>query len=461
MPRPALGLVLGLAFGSGAAFPHPGTPAASPEDGSGTGVRAPERLPEPAVDAPAAAVEEQELRREQLGAAQDLEREFPGADAAFALAITANEQGDLTSAIRHWEDGLRQPRSSARLLDRAEMLTELGEALKLQEQYDRAELAFREALELQPRREATCVRYGQFLLARDRAGECLAVLDRGQVKSPAAFSLRGQAGQRLGRFDEARRHYERALQLDPKSVEACYGLSVVCTRLGDAAGAAGYRERFARLKAERQAFGREFRTSLNPLRTTQQSLAMTHTTVGWIYQDRGQPAKAESLWLRAAALDPANTACRFHLLMRYQQTGRNADALRVCEEMVRVEPANPFHRISLGNLESRRGRLAEATAAFETAHRLAPDRPETCFALAQALLRSGTDLPRAASLAARAVELSPVAPHQYILSRAALRAGDRPTAAAAARRACELDPRNADYQAWRRTLEAAPPPGVP
>lgn len=413
----------------------------------------------PVVPVPADATvagEEQELRREQMAAAQDLYRDYPGGDAAFAVAIVANEQGDVTGAIRHWDEGLRQPRDSARLLDRAEMLAELGEALKIQEQFERAEQVLRESLELQPGREPTRLRLGQLLYSRGRTDECLSVLDRGPAKSAAAFSLRGKACQRLERPDEARRHFETALKLDPLLAEACYGLSAVCARLGDAAGAAEYRQRFARLKADQQVFGRDFRASLNPLRTTRQSLAMTHTTVGWIYRDRGQPAKAETLWLRATALDPANTACRFQLLMLYQQTGRNADALRVCEEMIRAEPTNAFHQISLGNLETRRGRLAGAGLAFETAHRLAPDRPETCFALAQFLLRTGTDLPRAASLAARAVELSPVAPHQYVLSRAAARAGDRATALRASQRACELDPANTDYQAWRRTLTVEP-----
>jgi cytochrome c-type biogenesis protein CcmH/NrfG len=142
--------------------------------------------------------------------------------------------------------------------------------------------------------------------------------------------------------------------------------------------------------------------------------------------------------------------------MLYQQTGRNEQALEVCQEMIRAEPKNPFHQLSLGNLESRRGRTSDAGVAYETAHRLGPTRPETCFALAQFYLRANTNLATAASLAAQAVELSPVAPHQYVLSRAAARTGDRAMAIAAIQRACELDPANAEYQAWRRTLTQDP-----
>lgn len=404
----------------------------------------------------AAAAEERDLRREQLEAARALYQAHRVADAAFALAMVCNEQGDLTSAIQYWQEGLRMPPESVRLHDRAEVLAEVGEAFKNQEQLDLAEQAFRDSLQLQPRREPTLLRLGRLLYARDRAEECLAVLEAGQAKSGAAFSLRGQACQRLGRNGEARRHFETALSLDPRLAEACYGLAVVCGRLGATTEANDYRARFARLKAEQQTFGREYRASLNPLRTTRQSLAMTHTTVAWVCRDRGQPKLAEALWRRAAEVDPTNTACRFHLLMLYQQTGRNADALRICEEMIQAEPNNPFHRLSLGNLESRRGRPAEAGNAFETAHRLGPDRAETCFALAQFYLRSNTNLARATDLAAKAVQLSPVAPHLFLYSRAAARTGDRAAAVAAIQQACVLAPTNTEYQNWRRTLASEP-----
>jgi tetratricopeptide (TPR) repeat protein len=403
-----------------------------------------------------AAEEERILRLEQREAAETLLREHPGGDAAFVLAMVWHEQGDVSAAIRLWRDGLQMPEASVRLHKRAEVLAEYAEALRIQERFDEAERALRESLALQPRREQTVLRLAHLLYARDRAEECLAVLTAAPAGSAAAHSLRGKACQRLGRMEEARTHFEAALQADPNWAEACYGLAVTCARLGFDAEAAAYRSRFTRLKAEQQSVGREYRAGLSPLHTTRQSTAMTHTAVAWVYQDHGQTGVAERWWRRAAELDPDNTACRFHLMMLCQRTGRNEEALRLCREMIRAEPNNPFHHLSLGNLEARRGELAAAGAAYETAHRLGPDRPEACFALAQFYLRANTNLPTAARLAARAVELSPAAPHQYVLSRAAARVGDRETARRAIERACELDPGNEDYQAWRRTLSAGP-----
>lgn len=399
-----------------------------------------------------AASEERQLRQEQMAEAQAVFKAFPTPDAAFALAMVLSEQGDLQSAIQHWQDGLRMPPESVRLHKRAEVLADLGDALRIQDQFDLAEKALRESLQLQPRREQSLLRLGQLLYNLNRTEECLTVLEAGQASSSTSLALRGKACQRLGRNAEARKHFEAALKIEPRMTEALYGLSVICARLDAAAEAEGYRQKFMEFKAELEAQGRGYRASLNPLRNTRQSVAMTHTTLGWIYQDQGKVDVAERLWQRAAGVDPNNTACRFHLLMLYQKSGRNTEGLRVCEEMVRAEPENPFHRLSQGNFETRLGHVPEARAAFETAHRLAPNRPETCFALAQCYARSQTNLTEAVSLAARAVQLAPAAPHLFLHSRLAARTGDRSAALASIRRACELDPRNTEYQNWMTTL---------
>lgn len=387
--------------------------------------------------------------------AQELYRAYPAGDSVFALAAVCYEQGDLDGAIRYWEEGIRLPPPAVRLHDRAEALANLAGALKVKEDYPQAEAMLRESLRLNPRRAETRLRLAQLLYDRDRWDECLAVLEAGRLDSCEALALRGQACQRLGRLEEARRYYDAALKLDPSSTETLYGLSVTCARLGDAPAASEYRQRFAALKSQQQTAGRGLRAQFSSLRTTRQSLALTHTTIGWVYSDHGDLAKAEALWRRAAEVDPANTACRFHLLMLCQRAGRNREALQVCEEMIQAEPTNAFHRISLGNLYTRLGQSVEAGAAFQEAFTLAPRRPETCFALAQFYLRAGTNLTEAARLAQQAVELAPAPPHYYLLSRAQAKAGDRPAALAAIARACELAPENREYQAWRRTLEEA------
>ncbi|MBE7501053.1 MAG: tetratricopeptide repeat protein [Verrucomicrobiales bacterium] len=340
--------------------------------------------------------------------------------------------------------------------DRANVLANLGDALRLREEDSAAEAAFRESLRLNPRREETRFRLAEFLYQQNRPAECLALLDASRESSARVVALRGQACQRLDRLAEARRHYEAALSLEADCGEALYGLLSLSLRLGDDTAAAEYQRRFAALKARQQQSGRSLREQFSPLHITRQSLALTHTAIGWVYAEGGETSKAEATWRRAAELDPSHTACRFHLMMLLQKTGRNPEALRLCEELIRLEPGNAFHRLSLGNLQVRQGATEQAATAFQTAHKLAPQRPETCFALAQFYLRNNTNLTEAVELAQQAVNLAPVAPHYYILSRLQAKTSAPDAARAAAVRATELDPDNRDYREWRAALEATP-----
>ncbi len=398
--------------------------------------------------------EQHALCVEQLKVATDLLARHPGDEAWFILGAVHNEQGRLVEAIKAWKTGLELPPSQSPLHDRANVLANLGEALRHLDNEVEAEEALRESLRVNPRREATRLSLAGLLLAQNRPEACLALLQGGSASSAASLILRGQACQRLRRDADARGFFETVLRLDPENAQAWYGVLTVCARLGDTAAVASARQRFAALKASEQQRGRSLRQGFSPVQVTRQSVALTHTAAAWVYAADGDTTGAENLWRRAAELDAGDTASRFHLLMLMQKSGRNLEALRLCEEMIRIEPTNAFHQLSLGNVHGRLGASDLAGLAFHRAHELAPQRAETCFALAQYYLKNQTNLVAAVQLARRAAELAPVAPHLYVLSRTLAATGDRPAALVAATRAAELDPGDGRYQSWRRGLES-------
>ena len=392
------------------------------------------------------------LREEQMRAARRLYENFPRSAAAFVLGTVCHEQGDVEAAIRYWEEEVSLDPGEVQLHDRAEALSNLGEVYTLKGEYGKAEERLKASIGLQPRRQETLLALAHLSLAKGNPEDCLRTLDEGKCDTWKAFSLRGQASQRLGNLPEAKRHYESAVRINGACAEAYYGLALTCARLGDPAKADEYRQTFSALQARQQTAGRELRARFNPLLTTRQSFAQTHTQAGWVYQVHGQPAMAEEMWRRAATVDPDNTGCRFHLLMLYQKAGRNEEALRMCQEMIRAEPTQGLHYIGLGNLYARLLRMPEAEAAFRQATVLAPDRPEPHFALAQFYLQNNTNLESAVKLSQQAVKLAPRAPHYYLLGRACARTGDRSGALAAIEKACELDPGNPQYRKLRASL---------
>lgn len=456
--RPAL--IVGLLTWTLAAFcsEKGSLPAANPEVESPAAVRSAatrrQSGSQPTALSSEAEQQDRALREEQLSAARELYAAFPhDADAVYVTGYVSNEQGDSASAIRYWEETIKSDFESAHLYDRADAFYNLGYTYLLREDYAKAISFLRESLRLNPRRMETHYRLAHALFLQGAMEECIRVLDEGKVVTSLACRLRGQANQQLGRLEEARRNYESAVQLNPDLGEAYYGLATVCARLGDMVKADEYRRKFNTLKSENQTAERQARTDFNPLAITRRSLARTHTEVGRVYMSQGQSQKAEKLFLRAAEVDPDNTACRFMLVMLYQQSQRNHEALRFSREMVRAEPKNPFHYLAMGNLHARLKQRAEAEAAFKKVIELAPDRAEGPFALAQLYLQANTRLDEALELARRAVNLAPSPVNHYVLSQACARIGDLPGAMAAIEKACALDPGNQQYREWRSLLQ--------
>jgi len=397
------------------------------------------------------------LREEQLEAAQQLHADWPrDADALYVTGFVHNEQGDSATAIRSWEGALEASPETARLYSRAEAYYSLGYAYLLREDFKSAVARLREALRLNPARQETRYRLAHALFLQGEMEASLQVLDEGRVETPLGYRLRGQVCQQLGKLEAAKQAYEVAVRLQPDFAEAYYGLATTCARLGDAVKAGEYRQKFDALKSAGQAMGRQARTDFDPLAVTRRSLARTHTEVGRAYAAKGQREKAERLFLRAAVVDPSNTACRFQLVMLYQQAQRNEEALRFCQEMARAEPHNAFHFLGLGNLQLRLKHPAEAEAAFKQVIELAPQRAEGYFALAQFYVQARLQPTEALRLAQRAVALAPSPVNLYVLSQACAQNGDWPAARAAIDRACALDPQHPQYAAWRASLRSRP-----
>jgi tetratricopeptide (TPR) repeat protein len=114
--------------------------------------------------------------------------------------------------------------------DNARTLTDLGQVLTELKRFDEAIGSLRRAAELQPENAGILLRLAATLiLARDPEGSeaaCRTAIDLAP-DLPRAWSGLGTATRALGRFDEARAHYERALALDPELSDAHAGLAVI------------------------------------------------------------------------------------------------------------------------------------------------------------------------------------------------------------------------------------------
>ena len=167
------------------------------------------------------------------------------------------------------------------------------------------------ARELVPRVLGAVVRrFGDFAAAEDAVQEALLASvvewrDQGAPENPGGWLYRVACRRMIDGLerDDARRQYERALQIDPDAAVAANNLAYI------------YAERDENLDVARQLA----EVARRKLPTTPE----VADTLGWIYVKRNMPSLAIPLLEQAARMKPTSPTVAYHLGMAY---ARNGDA---------------------------------------------------------------------------------------------------------------------------------------
>ncbi|MBS1240571.1 MAG: hypothetical protein H6R45_1277 [Proteobacteria bacterium] len=201
-------------------------------------------------------------------------------------------------------------------------------AIDENEDLDRAEVQYRLAIKLNPNYATALHWYSGLLAAQGKAQESLAFAEKAQAVDPLSAPVNldvGRAFERLGRFDEALRSYQRVIEIEPSMPAAYAGI----------AGLQGF------------AFGRmdlaipwaEKALALDPGNPLQlQGLGFIHRQLG------GSHELAARRLFEEAAQKGAPLANSF-LAMQFLAAGERARARRFAMEGYR---ALPWHPLALG-----------------------------------------------------------------------------------------------------------------
>jgi protein O-GlcNAc transferase len=252
-------------------------------------------------------------------------------DALVALSRAHLRRKDIKSAGRTLESAV------ARGVDDARVYAALADVYEAGGYVENAIPAMRLAIARDPRNESYRLRYG--LLLNDTKAPAAAVIRvREALKefpdsSPLWLAL-GIAQMGDGKSDDARKSFERALELDPRSAPALAYL-------------------------------------------------------GSTYGERGQYAEAAGFYERAVAAAP-NVAVPYYLAADALLKEPQVDAPRVEKYLARaveLEPDFASAHMSLARLYVRGERWPEAAAAFERVTRLDPDSSEAHYQLGRVYVR--------------------------------------------------------------------------
>ncbi len=391
-------------------------------------LRLPTKLPETA----------EELNREAFLVCQHLIEDLPDRPEALALAaMLHNRQGKYVEAEKLWRQALELNANFAPAFNGLGWLASRREAL------DEAVDYLRRAVQLDPYAGHSHSLLVDVLLRQNRGEEALVAARNYVAHFPKAGDSNywlGQALMQLGRFEEAKKAHLAAIQCEPDYTAAYHSLSLVCARLGEREEARKWREKFVELKEKEMEQDRQRSRQYQDLPTQQRLAANFHLAAGNVHTSFGDPRKAEAHWIRGAAIAPHTMDCRLALATFYEQSQRLREACEQWEEISRLPEAQAGHWFRKGQVERRLGLFAQAEKSFRQAAALAPTAPEPYEALVDLLLQYGHHVDDAATLAQKAVELSPTPQNYFALSAVRETLGDLSGALQALEEALRREP---------------------
>ncbi len=238
-----------------------------------------------------------------------------------------------------------------------------------------------------------------------RSIELLESITSKYAKTALGWTRLGQAYTASREFPKAEEAFAKALTLNPSDVEALYGFALAAARNGKKDLASQAKEKHAALRAAGRQTTLEKRKTTDDLKNQKREIAAKYTSIGQIYFAREQYKVAESIWNRAAKLDPVNCDVREKLAGLHMGFQDAPAALAVCRELAGLKPENVQYQVNLAMMLDRTGKTEDAIDKFQQILKTTPSGQLHAM-LADAYHRSG-NLPAANKSIERAIEMEP------------------------------------------------------
>jgi tetratricopeptide (TPR) repeat protein len=265
-------------------------------------------------------------------------------------------------------------------------------------------------------------------------------------RSYLAHYLCGQGYLKQKEYAKAKECYETALEIEPDSVNAHYGMFTACSRLGLKDDAARSMARFKELKEADSAKRTEEFHEYGDLVEAKKKLAEICGDAEKLYRKKADSKMSRLLLERAVGLDAENGEYLRGLAFVYQMAQQLPMALQMYEKATLAEPDNSMNYMNIGNISVQLRQYENAERAFRKVTEVAPGISIGYRELARLYLKTKTKIPEALKLARKAVQLEPTAANYMVLSWACDKSGDIAGAHSNLKRATELEPGNPEYR---------------
>jgi tetratricopeptide (TPR) repeat protein len=179
----------------------------------------------------------------------------------------------------------------------------------------------------------------------------------------AHFNL-GNALSRIGKIEEATEQYRRAIQLTPNFSTAQYNFGRALAALGR------YEEAMEHFRHA---------VELNP------DFAEAHNNLGLLLAGSGKREEAIEHYRRALQAEPKLAVAHINLAAALSAQGKAEEAITHYQRSLELEPKRASAHVDLGEILAARGRLDEAMSHFRRALEIEPNLATAHFGLGRAL----------------------------------------------------------------------------
>jgi tetratricopeptide (TPR) repeat protein len=407
------------------------------------------QLPSDLVPGPGSSVLSQEekiaaLKTEEMQLTEQVLRDFPENDATLAFVGSVyGQHGNNTEAVKLLNKALElNP-------NRLDVYNALAWVAFTKGDYEEAITHWRKALNTGVRLPDLRSSLAFSLMALGRYTEAIEQLENNvQIFPKSVYShfLLGQAYLQQKDYENAKKNYHTAIELNQNYVNAYYGLSNVYSRLKQKDKAREYMAIFKKFKAEEMEVLKTRDKLYDDLVAMRRTVAENQILASRIYRAGGRHDKTEELLLKATTLDPENPTCLMELAGLYSMTNRPIEALEIYKKISEIEPQNPACFLEIGVISTTLKRFDDAEKAFREVIKLAPEDSSGYRELAWLYLNTKDSYDEARKLAQKAVKLEKTAANYYLLACACDMNGDRTYAIKAAEQAIQLDPDSVEYK---------------
>jgi len=318
-----------------------------------------------------------------------------------SLPIIAFASAAIASAAARW-----MPLTSATAVALVLVGAPLGTLTWRQSHdYVDAERLYRATIDRSPSSWMAHNNLALLLLDQGRVEDARRHLDEALRLNPGIPEHRLNVGRLLlaeGQPVEALPHLQAAVELNPRSVSAQNNLGVALMRLGRLDEAASRFEEVVRLQPDRAEAHANLADALHRLDRTAEAathaeraldldprLPAAHNTAGLLAMAHGAHDEARASFSRAVDLDPRSADAWVNLGVALQHVGRPGEAAAALERAVGLRPTHAPAQYLLGVTLFRLGRVDEAVARLNQALRLDPRLPNAQNDLGAALLAVG------------------------------------------------------------------------